>query len=322
MVLGEPQILGQLKDGFASAETNNVMGKQLNRLSQNTYRVAKQVRTETAIGENSVSAASTAVVLAAQLFADLSQCRALLVGAGETIELVGRHLKSAGVTQIVIANRTIANAARLAQELGATAVPLSDISQHLVNTDILVTSTASQLPILGKGMAESAIKSRRHKPIFMVDLAVPRDIEPEVNDLNDIYLYSIDDLQQIISENLSTRQEAAAEAETLIEQAVYEFQQSSKSLEAVDILVKFRRKHDEIKNAELDKALKRLDKGDAPEQVIKSLANQLTNKIIHTPSVQMKQAKMEGREHILSAVDDLFQLEWQTAEKDDGNNQQ
>ncbi|HIG44356.1 MAG: glutamyl-tRNA reductase [bacterium] len=309
MVLGEPQILGQLKEGFASAQTNHVMGKQLNRLSQNTYRIAKQVRTQTAIGQNTVSVASTTVVLASQLFSDLSNCNALLLGAGETIELVGRHLKSAGVKQIVIANRTVSNAESLAKELDATAVPLSEIPDHLVNADILVASTASQLPILGKGTVERAIKSRRHRPIFMVDLAVPRDIEPEVNDLRDIYLYSIDDLQQIVSKNMSSRQAAASEAESLIHHAVHEFQQSDKSLGAVDTLVRFRQKHDDIKNRELTKAIKRLDNGDDPEQVLRNLANQLTNKIIHTPSVQIKQAKLAGEEALLDAIEKLFQLE-------------
>jgi glutamyl-tRNA reductase len=309
MVLGEPQILGQLKDGFASAKTNKVMGKQLNRLSQNTYRIAKQVRTQTAIGKNTVSIASTSVVLASQLFSDLRTCNALLLGAGETIELVGRHLQSAGVEQIVIANRTLNNAKRLAEKLDAKPISLSEIPEHLVDADILVASTSSQLPILGKGTVERAIKSRRHKPIFMVDLAVPRDIEPEVNDLRDVYLYSIDDLQQIISGNISSREEAASEAEELIHHAVHELENTDKSLGAVDTLVKFRRKHDDIKDRELEKAMKRLVKGDDPEQVLKSFANQLTNKLIHTPSVQMKQAKIEGREEMLDAIEQLFQLD-------------
>ena len=317
MILGEPQILGQLKDGFASAENKNVMGRHLNRLSQNTYRIAKQIRTQTSIGQSTVSAASTAVDLASQLFANLSQCNALLVGAGETIELVGRHLKAAGVKKITIVNRTLANAQLLAQELDANAAPLSDLALHLQDTDILVTSTASQLPILGKGMAESAVKSRRHKPIFMVDLAVPRDIEPEVNDLKDVYLYSIDDLQQIIGDNLSSRKAAASEAEILIDQAVQEFHTTAKSLEAVDTLVRFRQKHEKTKSIELEKALSRLKKGDDPEKVLTSLANQLTNKMIHLPSVQLKQAKIDGRDDIIATIEDMYQLR-----PDDGPEQQ
>ena len=309
MVLGEPQILGQLKDSFSTASQFDVMGPQLNRISQNTYRVAKAVRTETAIGESTVSAASTAVDLASQLFADLADCKALLVGAGETIEIVGRHLKGAGVKDIVIANRTLHNAEQLAAELSGRAATLNDLPEHLAETDIVISSTASELPIIGKGMAERALKARRHKPIFMVDLAVPRDIEPEVNDLRDIYLYSIDDLQQIIAQNVSNRNEAAAQAEVIIERAVTDYGREDKSRMVTETLVKFRQRHDAIKQQELDKALKRLAKGEKPEAVLTSLANQLTNKLIHNPSVQMKQAKAEGREDILNAVTRLFDLD-------------
>ncbi|MFN3236668.1 MAG: glutamyl-tRNA reductase [Pseudomonadales bacterium] len=309
MILGEPQILGQLKDSFNTAATYKVMGQQLHRISQNTYRVAKSVRTETAIGESTVSAASTAVDLANQLFADLKTCRALLVGAGETIEIVARHLQAAGVQQLVIANRTIQNALALANEVGGVATILNDLPNQLLDADIVITSTASDLPIIGKGMAERALKARRHRPIFMVDLAVPRDIEPEVNELRDVYLYSIDDLQQIIADNLSTRAEAATAAEAMIQTAVVEFSREDKSREITDILVKFRQKHESIKQAELAKALKRLEKGEDPVDVLTGLANQLTNKIIHNPSVQMKQAKADGREDILGAINDLFDLE-------------
>jgi len=308
MVLGEPQILGQLKDSFTSAQSNQVMGKHLTRLSQNTYRVAKKVRTDTAIGKNSVSVASTAVVMASQLFADLKTCNVLLIGAGQTIELVGRHLKNSHVKQIVIANRTIENAIGIGKELDAKVIPLSALSDHLIDTDILIASTASQFPILGKGIVESAIKARRHKPIFMVDLAVPRDIESEVNDLRDVYLYTLDDLQSIINQNQQSREEAASEAEIIIEKAVIDFQETDLSLSVVDTLVKFRRKHEDIKTTELDKALKRLEAGDAAQDVLINFANQLTNKIIHTPSIQMKQAKIEGRDEVLIAISTLFQL--------------
>lgn len=308
MILGEPQILGQLKDSFTTAADVNVLGQHLNRISQNTYRIAKAVRTETAIGESTVSAASTAVDLARQLFADLSHCRALLVGAGETIEIVARHLQAANVANIVIANRSIHNALTLANEVGGIATLLGDLPEQLSQADIVITSTASELPIIGKGMAERALKIRRHQPIFMVDLAVPRDIEPEVNELRDVYLYSIDDLQQIIADNLSTREEAAAQAEVMIARAVAEFSREDKSREVTDILVKFRQKHETIKQAELEKALKRLEKGEDPAAVLTGLANQLTNKIIHQPSVQMKQAKADGRDDILTALSDLFDL--------------
>ncbi len=309
MILGEPQILGQLKDSFATATDLKVMGQQLHRISQNTYRVAKLVRTETTIGESTVSAASTAVDLANQLFADLKTCRALLVGAGETIEIVARHLQAAGVNQMVIANRTIQKAQDLANEVGGRAAILNELPNQLVDADIVITSTASDLPIIGKGMAERALKARRHSPIFMVDLAVPRDIEPEVNELRDVYLYSIDDLQQIIADNLSSRVEAANAAEAMIAQEVLAFAREDKSREVTDILVKFRQKHEMIKQAELEKALKRLEKGEDPAAVLTGLANQLTNKIIHHPSVQMKQAKADDREEILAAISQLFDLD-------------
>ncbi len=308
MVVGEPQILGQFKECFNLARFHNTMGPGLNKLSQTSFRVAKNVRTNTAIGESSVSVASTSVTLAAQLFADLKSCSALLIGAGDTIELVARHLKNAGIKDMVIANRTIANAQTLAHEFNAQATDLSSIPLHLVNTDILIASTASQLPILGKGAVERALKQRRHKPIFMVDLAVPRDIEPEVGDLRDVYLYSVDDLEQIIDQNLSNREEAAVHAEKIIAAAVVEFLETNKSLEAQDILVRFRQRHEYLKEVELNKALQRLENGDDSMDVLKTLANQLTNKIIHTPSIQLKQAGKTGRHDLLTAIDELFQL--------------
>ena len=309
MVLGEPQILGQLKDSFRLAQASGVMGSDLNRLSQQTYRVAKRVRSTTSIGENPVSVASTAVVLASQLFADISTCNALLIGAGETSELVGKHLRGAGISNITIANRSLANAESLAEVLDGQAVSLNDLAAHLDTTDILISSTASDIPILGKGTVERAIKARRHKPIFMVDLAVPRDIEPEVNELADVYLYSMDDLQAIIADNLNSRADAAKDAELQIELAVDQFLKDAKSLDATDTLVKFRKSNETIKTKELEKALKSLKKGDDPESVLKVFASQLTNKLIHIPSVQIKQATIDERHDVLDAVEQLFQLD-------------
>lgn len=308
MVLGEPQILGQFKECFSLAQFHKTMGPELNKLSQNTYRVAKKVRTNTAIGRNSVSVAATAVTLASQLFSDLGSCNALLIGAGDTIKLVAQHLRNAGVKEIVIANRTLENALKLAAEIDAHATDLSGIPLHLANTDILIASTASQLPILGKGAVERALKQRRHKPIFMLDLAVPRDIEPEVSELRDVYLYSIDDLQQIIVKNMSDREEEAAQAESIISEAVRHYIDDYKSLQAQDTLVRFRERNESLKETELVKALQRLQNGEDSEKVLKSFANQLTNKIIHTPSIRLKQAGIDGRHDLLSAIEDLFQL--------------
>lgn len=308
MILGEPQIFGQVKDCFQVARDNATLGTHLDKLSQVTNRVAKRVRTETGIGESSVSAAATAVTLASQLFSDLSNCNAMLIGAGEMIELSARHLKGAGVENIVIANRTMKNAIKLATEFDGIGTDLSSIPQRLVNTDILIASTASQLPILGKGTVERALKERRHRPIFMVDLAVPRDIEPEVSELRDVYLYSIDDLQGIIDENLEKRQQEAARAERLISDEVANYQDQSRERASVDTLVEFRRAQEAIKLAELEKAMERLEKGEPADEVLKSLANKLTNKMIHTPSIKLKQASKEGRGDLVAALEELFDL--------------
>ena len=309
MVIGEPQIFGQFKDCFTIARIYDTVGPQLHNLSQTTNRVTKQVRTQTGIGENPVSIASTSVTLSKQLFTDIASCSALLIGAGETIELTAQHLANTGVSNLVIANRTLANAMTVAEPYNAHAVDLSAIPRVLEYADIVISSTGSSLPILGKGTVESALKSRLHKPIFMVDLAVPRDIEPEVSELQDVYLYSIDDLQEIITENLNLRQNAADKAAEIIENAVQEYMENESSLDAADTIRRFRAHHDELKQAELDKALARLSKGDDPETVVSSLANQLTNKIVHVPTIEIKRASTLGRSDLLLLIEQLYGLE-------------
>lgn len=309
MVIGEPQILGQFKDCFEQARRIGTLGTELDHLAQTTFRIAKKVRTETTIGENSVSVASTAVTLAGQLFSDLTTCKILLIGAGETIELVGRHLHSAGIQQLTIANRTLDNARRLAELFDGNAIDLQSIPAKLSDMDIVIASTASQLPILGKGTVERALKSRKHRPILMVDLAVPRDIEPEVGSLRDIYLYSVDDLQEIIDLNLSNREQAASEAEAIVQDEVSSYRSRHEMKAADDLIVRFRRQHMQLKESELAKALTRLEKGEDPASVVNQLANQLTNKFIHTPSVQMKNAVAEGEEEFLNAITRLYELE-------------
>jgi len=308
LVLGEPQILGQVKEAFTRSENHQCMGPELRRLSQNTYRIAKQARSSTSIGKNPVSVASTSVMMASQLFSDLATCEALLIGAGETIELVGLHLKNAGVSKIVIANRTLANAQRLADKLGATAITLSGIADYLPQTDVLIASTGSQLPILGKGTVESALKQRRHRPIFMVDLAVPRDIETEVSSLRDVYLYTVDDLQEIVARHMDDRKVAALEAESIVQQAVSDYAADHRSLHAVETLIALRQHHEEAKTDEVKRAVQQLRKGEDPHDVIHQLANRLTNKIVHTPTVELKKAGAEGREDLLEAARKLFQL--------------
>ena len=309
MVLGEPQILGQLKSAYAVAREAGTVGNNLSRLFEETFAVAKQVRTDTAIGENPVSVAFAAVTLAQHIFSDLSEVNALMIGAGRTIELVIQHLRRAGVAHVAVANRTLERALELKEKYGVTEVLFADLPEQLEKADIVVSSTASQVPILGKGAVESALKARKHKPIFMVDLAVPRDIEPEVAELDDIYLYSVDDLAQVIDASLQNRQHAAQEAERIIARGVASYEEKQRTLGIVSTLKNFRQKAEHIRDTELEKALKLLDKGESPEKVLATLARLLTNKLIHAPSVQMKKASADGRSELIQLAEELFELE-------------
>ena len=309
MVIGEPQILGQVKEAYEHARRIGTLGTELQHLSQTTFRIAKRVRTETSIGENSVSVASTAVTLAGRLFSDLPACHILLIGAGDTSELVGRHLLSAGINQITIANRTLENARRLARELGGTAIDLQSIPAKLPEADIVIASTAARLPVLGKGVVERALKSRKHRPILMVDLAVPRDIEPEVAQLRDIYLYSVDDLQEIIEANLSDRLQAADAAEQIVTEEVSAYRSRHETRHVDATMVRFRALHENIKQDELNKALSRLERGVDPAEVMSQLANQLTNKFLHAPSAGIRDAASNGNDERLAAIRDLYDLD-------------
>lgn len=308
MVLGEPQILGQIKSAYAVARDANTLGGHLEKLFQNTFSVAKQVRTETAIGENPVSVAYAAVSLAQHIFADMSRTKALLIGAGKTIDLVARHLKQNGVTDMVVANRTLQRAEELAASFGAHAVLLSDIPEQLRDADIVIASTASQLPILGKGAVERALKTRKHRPMYMVDIAVPRDIEPEVGELSDVYLYSVDDLKQVIDENLKSRQNAAQEAEAFVELGALNMVREMRALDAVSTVKAYREQSTDIRDVELSKALKQLDSGQDPQQVMTQLARALTNKLVHSPCIEMKKASAEGRTEVMELAQQLFGL--------------
>ncbi|MBO3275025.1 glutamyl-tRNA reductase [Pseudomonas schmalbachii] len=309
MVLGEPQILGQMKSAYAVAREAGTVGPMLGRLFQATFSAAKTIRTDTAIGENPVSVAFAAVSLARQIFSDLNRSQALLIGAGETITLVARHLHEQGVKRIVVANRTLERASQLAEQFGAHAVLLADIPNELVNSDIVISSTASQLPILGKGAVERALKLRRHKPMFMVDIAVPRDIEPEVGELDDVYLYSVDDLHEVVAENLKSRQGAAQAAEELVVSGVDDFMQRLRELAAVDVLRAYRQQAERLRDEELQKAQRLLSNGSDPVDVMAQLARGLTNKLLHAPSVQMKKLSAEGRIDALTLAQELFALE-------------
>ncbi|MDY0206083.1 MAG: glutamyl-tRNA reductase [Pseudomonas sp.] len=308
LVLGEPQILGQIKTAYAVAREAGTLGPLLGRLFQATFSTAKTVRTDTAIGENPVSVAFAAVSLAKQIFTDLGNSQALLVGAGETITLVARHLHEQGVKNIVVANRTLERATLLADEFSGQAIVLADIPDALVHSDIVISSTASQLPILGKGAVERALKLRKHKPIFMVDIAVPRDIEPQVGELDDVYLYSVDDLHEVVTENLKSRQGAAKAAEELVVQGTSDFMQRLRELEAVDVLRAYRQQGERLRDEELARAQRALANGAAPEDALAALARGLTNKLLHAPSVQLKRLSADGRCEALAVAQELFGL--------------
>ena len=309
MILGEPQILGQMKDAYATAREAGTLGPLLGRLFQATFSTAKTVRTDTRIGENPVSVAFAAVSLAKQIFSDLKRSQALLIGAGETIALVARHLHEQGVSRIVVANRTLERASALAEEVGGQAVLLSAIPDELVNSDIVISSTASPLPLLGKGAVERALKKRKHRPVFMVDIAVPRDIEPEVGELDDVYLYSVDDLHEVIAENLRSRQGAALAAEELVLSGVDEFMQRLRERDSLDLLRGYRARAEQLRDEELAKALRLLGNGTPAEDVLAQLARGLTNKLLHAPSVQLKKFSAAGRHDALAVAQELLALD-------------
>lgn len=290
MVLGEPQILGQVKTAVSIAQNAGTLGSKLCRLFDYVFSVSKQVRTQTSIGCHSLSLAATSVELVKHIFADITHLGVLLIGVGETIELAARHLQTAGVKCFWLANRTLAKAEKLASSIHAHAITLSQIPDYLPQADMVVTATSSPLPILGKGMVESAIKIRKHKPIFMVDLAVPRDIEPEVAGLADVYLYTLDDLQKIIQQNLKNRHQAAEEAEALIDVKTKQFMQMLKIQELVPAITAFRQQAETIRDIELAKAVRSIQNGAPTEQVLSHFAHSLTNKLLHEPIAKLKQS--------------------------------
>jgi glutamyl-tRNA reductase len=308
LILGEPQILGQMKEAYLTAIQAGTVGTLLGRLFQHTFAVAKQVRTDTAIGSSPVSVAFATVSLAKQLFTDLSTHTVLLIGAGETIELAARHLHEHRIGRMIIANRTVEKAHALASEFGGFAIALGDIPNHLAEADLVISSTASQLPILGKGAIERAIKARKHRPMLMIDIAVPRDIEPEAEELDDVYLYTVDDLQDIIQEGLRSRQEAAKQADEIIENQVNQFMGWLRSLDAVATICAYREQAEQLRDQEVLRAKRLLARGVPAEQVMMQMARALTNKLIHSPSTHLRQAGFEGRSEVLDIARELFDL--------------
>ncbi len=309
MVLGEPQILGQIKSAFVVARDAGSISTGLDHAFRQVFTAAKRIRTETAIGRNPVSVAFAAVGLSRQIFADLGKVHALLIGAGETVELVARHLLENEIAGMTFANRTLSRAEELAESYGADAILLSDIPEQLHRADMVISSTASQLPILGKGAVESALKQRKRRPILMVDLAVPRDIEPEVAKLDDIYLYTVDDLQEVIDENRRFREDEANKAEVIITEEVERWSQHLRVRGASGTIRAFRDGASMLRDVELDKALGALAQGRSPETVLRQLAHGLTNKLLHAPTSRLKQASAGDREEQLRWVHELFGLD-------------
>lgn len=310
MVLGEPQILGQIKDAVRVAQEQESMGKKLNALFQKTFSVAKEVRTDTAVGENSVSMASASVKLAEQIFPDIGDLNVLFIGAGEMIELVATYFAAKSPRLMTVANRTLARAQELCDKLGVNAEPclLSDLPAILHEYDVVVSSTASQLPIVGKGMVERALKQRQSMPLFMLDLAVPRDIEAEVGDLNDAYLYTVDDMVNIVQSGKEARQKAAAAAETLVSEKVAEFVRQQQGRQSVPLIKALRDEGEKARKQVLENAMKQLAKGATAEEVLERLSVQLTNKLLHSPTQTLNKAGEEDKD-LVHAVAQIYHLD-------------
>ena len=312
LVLGEPQILGQMKSAYAVANDFDALGTSLHNTFHKVFTVAKRVRSETAIGENPVSVAYAAVSLAQRIFSDLKNDTALLIGAGETTELVARHLVEQGLKHIIVANRTLTNAVELAKKFDGQAILLAEIPDYLHKADIVISSTASQLPLLGKGAVETALKQRKHRPMFMVDIAVPRDIEPQVAELSDVYLYTVDDLREVIDENMRSREQAAKIAAEIVSEGVASYEADLRSKDSVATIKAFRQSIEELRDIEVSRALKQLQSGTDPEVVLQQMARNLANKVMHKPTQAVKQASIEGHDVLVESMHRLFELEIQT----------
>ena len=308
MVIGEPQILGQMKDAVRAAEETGTLGTQLHKLFQRSFSVAKEVRTTTAIRANIVSMAAAGVHLAERIFERIADQRILFIGAGEMIELCAAHFCAQKPKQVTIANRTIERGRALAEQYGGTAIRLDELGEHLAQHDIVVSCTASPLPIIGLGMVERAIKARRHRPVFMVDLAVPRDIEEEVGKLDDVFLYTVDDLAQVVESGLESRQAAVIEAEDIIAQRVQDFQSWLQSRHTVPVIRALRDSAERMRRHEMEHAMKLLAKGEAPDKVLEHLSQRLTNKFLHAPTQTLNAAEGSERASLQHAAERLFHL--------------
>jgi len=309
MVLGEPQILGQMKEAVRTAESAGTLGTVLHKLFQRSFAVAKEVRSTTQVGAASVSMAAAAVKLAARIFPSLRDQSVLFIGAGEMIELCATHFAAQGPARITVANRTLERAEKLAHRFNGGAIELKALPDHLHEYDIVVSSTASSLPILGKGLVERALRARRRRPIFMVDLAVPRDIEPEAGELDDVFLYAVDDLAQIVSANVDARRSAVAQAEVIIETQVSQFMHWMSARESVPLIRTLRGRADELRREELERAQKMLARGDDPAKVLEALSQGLVNKLMHPPTQALNETTGDERQALARTLARLFRIE-------------
>ena len=308
MVLGEPEILGQMKEAVRSAEAAGTLGTVLNKLFQRSFAVAKEVRSTTQVGAHSISMAAAAVKLAARIFPSLKDQKVLFIGAGEMIELCATHFAAQGPARITVANRTLERAEALAHRFNARVIELRELSAHLHEHDIVVSCTASSLPILGKGMVERALKARRRLPMFMVDLAVPRDIEPEVTELDDVFLYTVDDLKGIVQGNMDSRRSAVEQAEVIIDNQVGQFMHWMQVRESVPLIRALRDQAEDARRYEVERALRLLAKGDDPKQVLETLSQGLTNKLMHAPTQALNEATGEERRTLAEMLARLFRI--------------
>jgi glutamyl-tRNA reductase len=308
-ILGEPQILGQVKQAWQSGRDAKTVNGPLDRLFQQTFAVAKRVRTDTQIGLHPVSIAYAAVRMAQRLFSEINKATVLLIGAGDTIELSARHLNDAKVKRLLVANRTLEHAQQLASQHGGVALSLQDLSRHLFEADIVISATASREPILDKTTVKAALTQRRQRPMFFLDLAVPRDIDNAVRELPDAYLYTVDDLEQAIEDNRASRREAADEAEVIIDLQTQHFMAWSKAQQQHEVLKKLRADSESIRDKLLSEAQANIANGQNPQEALEILANQLTNKLLHGPSIALRQAAMRGDIDTLRAAEKIYSNE-------------
>ena len=309
MVLGEPQILGQLKDAYRVAQESGTTGPVLNRLFQCAFSVAKRVRTETKIGANAVSVASAAVAMAKTVFATFENRTALLVGAGETVALAAKHLYADGLRRMIIANRSLERARELAAEFHGFAIGLDEIPNHLKEADIVVASTAAPHSIITRHMTEQALRARKRRPMFMVDIAVPRDIDADVAELEDVYLFTVDDLQSVVNENLEGRRQAAREAHELIDGEVERFAHLLRTRDAAPMIRRLREEAERTKRHTLEQAVQMLAQGKSQQDALNFLANTLTNRLIHAPSQRLRDAAETGDGEVVETIAQIYKLD-------------